>query len=177
MAPIRLHREAATQFFRDQESHIILPLLHTQLVPVKAQHLLSVSHVISTRVLSNLEDSSILPQISVARDLRDKLGLPLWLAAKYTAAVFLLHLRFQVRVSAFSYAHGDDLLLVWVAHFRQFGIHCSPFRDPNICKHFITVRVAMLALKIATLEYTQTASSNSNNTRSYILIVSIGCSC
>ena len=49
------------------------------------------------RLLSNLEDSVILPHLSVAREVRDKLGLPLWLAAKYTASVFLLHLRFQVR--------------------------------------------------------------------------------
>ncbi|CAM9809668.1 unnamed protein product, partial [Laminaria digitata] len=49
------------------------------------------------RLLSNLEDSVVLPHLSVAREVRDKLGLPLWLAAKYTASVFLLHLRFQAR--------------------------------------------------------------------------------
>ncbi|CAN0476603.1 unnamed protein product, partial [Scytosiphon promiscuus] len=37
----------------------------------------------------------ILPHISVAKEVRDKLGLPLWLAAKYTAIIFLLHVRFQ----------------------------------------------------------------------------------
>lgn len=49
------------------------------------------------RLLSSLEDSSVLPHISVAKEVRDKMGLPLWLAAKYTAVVFLLHLRFQAR--------------------------------------------------------------------------------
>lgn len=49
------------------------------------------------RLLSSLEDSSVLPHISVAKEVRDKMGLPLWLAAKYTSVVFLLHLRFQAR--------------------------------------------------------------------------------
>lgn len=84
------------------------------------------------RVLSNLEDSSILPQISVARDLRDKLGLPLWLAAKYTAAVFLLHLRFQVQSSRKPTAHmtADDLcwsamgmLNYWVGNGEHLGTY------------------------------------------------------
>lgn len=48
------------------------------------------------RLLGNLEDSVILPHLSVAKEVRDKLGLPLWLAAKYTAVVFLLHVRFHV---------------------------------------------------------------------------------
>lgn len=50
-----------------------------------------------SRLLGNLEDSVALPHISVAKEVRDKLGLPLWLAAKYAAVVFLLHLRFHVR--------------------------------------------------------------------------------
>lgn len=48
------------------------------------------------RLLGNLEDSVILPHLSVAKEVRDKLGLPLWLAAKYTAILFLLHVRFHV---------------------------------------------------------------------------------
>lgn len=52
--------------------------------------------VAMSRLLGNLEDSVLLPHISVAKEVRDKLGLPLWLAAKYTAVVFLLHVRFHV---------------------------------------------------------------------------------
>lgn len=58
-----------------------------------------------SRLLSNLEDSSVLQHISVAKEVRDKLGLSLWLAARYTATAFLLHLRFQA-------SGGAQLLLL-----------------------------------------------------------------
>ncbi|CAM9808393.1 unnamed protein product [Ascophyllum nodosum] len=84
------------------------------------------------RLLSNLEDSSALPHMSVAKEVREKVGLPLGLAAKYTAVVFLLHLRFQIYSSRRSTAHltADDLccsamglLNYWVGegdHLRAF---------------------------------------------------------
>lgn len=48
------------------------------------------------RLLGNLEDSVILQHLSVAKEVQDKLGLPLRLSAKYTAVAFLLHVRFHV---------------------------------------------------------------------------------
>lgn len=63
------------------------------------------------RLLGNLEDSIALPHLSVAKEVQDKLGLPLWLAAKYAAVVFLLHVRFHV--SAGTYIQTNNSRVVF----------------------------------------------------------------
>ncbi|CAM9343551.1 unnamed protein product [Scytosiphon promiscuus] len=84
------------------------------------------------RLLGNLEDSVILPHISVAKEVRDKLGLPLWLAAKYTAIIFLLHVRFQIQRAKRLTAHmtaydlcwsGMGMLNYWVGDGKYLGAY------------------------------------------------------
>eukprot|EP00903_Cladosiphon_okamuranus_P011981 g11252.t1 len=67
------------------------------------------------RLLGNLEDSVALPHLSVAKEVQDKLGLPLWLAARYTAVVFLLHVRFHVQRAKRPTAHMTAYDLCWSA--------------------------------------------------------------
>ncbi|CAM9157835.1 unnamed protein product [Hapterophycus canaliculatus] len=92
------------------------------------------------RLLGNLEDSVVLPHISVAKEVRDKLGLPLWLAAKYTAIIFLLHVRFQAskglqrvkRTTAHMTAYdlcwsGMGMLNYWVGDGKYLGAYEARF--------------------------------------------------
>ncbi|CAN0008732.1 unnamed protein product [Ectocarpus sp. 6 AP-2014] len=67
------------------------------------------------RLLGNLEDSVILQHLSVAKEVQDKLGLPLRLSAKYTAVAFLLHVRFHVQRAKRLTAHMTAYDLCWSA--------------------------------------------------------------
>ncbi|CAN0476510.1 unnamed protein product, partial [Ectocarpus sp. 8 AP-2014] len=67
------------------------------------------------RLLGNLEDSVILQHLSVAKEVQDKLGLPLRVSAKYTAVAFLLHVRFHVQRAKRPTAHMTAYDLCWSA--------------------------------------------------------------